>query len=183
LCFLGANLFLAEHTVRVWDFTRLQPAQWEWQFPGNPASTPEGVAYTAAETGPGPRIDGLALPARALTKIRIHAQIIDPASGAVTPPELIVYWARPEDLAAPVAGNPFQFERGCFFYPESNQNPFVLVAEPPVAEASAFLTPSCVVSSRKIWEGTIQSMLIAVKVPEVSSKGYKVIVSRIEFVR
>ena len=180
---LAAGLFhlvFRERVVREWDFRQLEQAKWQWWFPaaeapghsregGNP-EVPDGAAYVVNDTGPGPQIDNLEMPANALDKVRIEIHVADAATGVEADPELLLYWARPGDIAAARGGLAFGRQRSCAFEVEDAKDPHVLVAEPSKWKG------------RK-WDGVIQSMMIAVKVPAAPAPGYKVLVSSISFLK
>jgi hypothetical protein len=171
LIVLGIHLAFREKVVRSWDFTALDPAQWQWRFSGeNPHKEAGGAAYVVFQTSLGPELDGLNSPADEFGAVRILIQVRDLATGQKVPTELLLYWARESDLAAAREPWPMSSDRVCGFRVPDAAKPDVFIAQPA--------------RSRQVtWEGKIQSLRIAVKVPAESSKGYNVVVSSIEFVR
>ena len=168
-----------ERTVRVWDFTTLEPAQWDWQFPDQGArKTLEGVEYRPgpainpdSSVPAGIRLDAINIPAPGLARVKIRARITAEASGQEIPARLALYWARSVDLEGAKQGWPlFNKDRMCVFRNLDPDQPLEFVADPPKSPGTK-------------WNNVIQSLVIVINPSVPAPQGLRVHVTGIRFVK
>ena len=159
--------------IRTWDFTKLDRGEWEWTFPGlNAKRTVDGATFILRKTSPGPRHVRLAIPVDLLTKVRVWAHVTDLETGEKIPPDFELYWARTRDMEAASGRWPYSAERGVRFDFPDRKIPNMRAAQPGRFKQR----------EGKLWNGTIQALMIAIKLPSESEKGYKIHLAKIELI-
>ncbi len=182
LLLLSVALVVAWHAVfdekvrvvRSWDFARLQPEAWEWTFPSTrPLESSHGAAYIAHGSDWGPSIGGLGLDAREVDKVRVTARIVDIATGRELPLNLELAWARAEDISQP---------EGTWTPAPARTCPFQMLDHGDPQRATAQMAQWKEWASRE-WNGTVDAMRIRVRATPSSEQGYRVEISKIEFLK
>lgn len=149
-----------------WNFAGVQESEGPWTFPqAERAKTPEGVAYVAQDTGPGPAL-ALEFDAGTVRQIRATISVTRIADGRPIPYVAEWYWAGPEEVAAAAGAWPFSTDRAkAFFEPDRNA--------PDLRQVEVYEHP--------LWKGAIAKAFISVKVPNRELGPYRIETKNIEF--
>jgi len=152
--------------VREWDFSIATDVEGPWIFPkAEQAQTPTGVAYTAAQTGPGPALT-LNFDAATVRNIRVTMAVSRVEDGMPIPYALEWYWASPDDVAAANGGWPFSTDRGTpFVQPDRHKEEERLVR----------------IHEHPRWRGPIAKAFLSVKLPNSAIGPFRVETKKIEF--
>lgn len=152
--------------VQQWDFSAPVGAESPWTFPKTEqAQTPDGVAYTAAQTGPGPGLT-LDFDAATVRNIRVTMAVSRVEDGMPIPYALEWYWASPDEVTAAGEGWPFSTDRGTpFVQPDRHEKEVRLVR----------------IHQHPRWQGAIAKAFLSVKLPDSAVGPFRIETKKIEF--
>ena len=116
--------------VRSWDFARLTPEQWDWQFPPTrPLGTFSAAVFLSDGRGQGPTITLRDIAPRDIDKVRVTGRITDVATGRDRPLYLDLVWWRAVDAAPTGADRSREPAGTCSFRMADYRDPHIVTAE------------------------------------------------------
>jgi len=155
-----------ETVVQRWNFAEIAPDAGPWIFPAEErGKTPQGIAYVAADTGPGPELTQ-EIDAARVGRIRLRIDVTRVEDGMPIPFVAEWRWSSPEELTtAPGEGDLSGAHAADFFEPDRHQ--------PDLRELN--------LRSQAQWRGKIEKSVIVIKLPGSEAGPYRIETRLIEF--